>query len=403
MKRKVVNKDLIIKIAKSKISIKAKLLKLNELNLLDVLNSYNSEQNISLQEKMFCFIYDIQPLKCACGNTLKFSIFSRGYHKFCSKTCLDKNNTFSLNYFKKEGLNNPSQNMLVKQKIKETKKVRYNNANYNNPVKIKETKRIRYNNENYNNVTKIKYSLKNKSDIQWKLSNLKRQHTCLIKYGSINYRNIDKKKQTKLLKYGCCEFNNRIKASETCESLYNVNHYWKTFDYKNRYINDPYKLLKWKQKKHETMKNNGTYSKKSKPEFRCFNILKSKFPDAIDDRKPDERYPWKVDMYVPSLDLFIEYQGHWTHGDPQYYCNEAYDSENSKHVSLVEKWKLKNTLYYQNAIKTWTIWDPRKREHVLNNSLFWLEFFTEIEFNTWIKTLDLSRNILLPKPEIVIG
>ena len=46
-------------------------------------------------------------------------------------------------------------------------------------------------------------------------------------------------------------------------------------------------------------------------------FLKERYPDVITQYK-DDRYPFACDFYIPSLDLFIECNYHWTHGGKPY-------------------------------------------------------------------------------------
>jgi hypothetical protein len=45
----------------------------------------------------------------------------------------------------------------------------------------------------------------------------------------------------------------------------------------------------------------------------------------------DSRYPYSCDFYIKSKDLFIEYQGHWTHG------YEPFDENKEEHIKYLEK------------------------------------------------------------------
>lgn len=63
----------------------------------------------------------------------------------------------------------------------------------------------------------------------------------------------------------------------------------------------------------------------------------------------DPRYPFNCDFYIKSKDLFIEYQGHWTHGD------EPFDSTNINHINYVSYMQLKN-----KDMSTWYIRDVKK-------------------------------------------
>ena len=73
------------------------------------------------------------------------------------------------------------------------------------------------------------------------------------------------------------------------------------------------------------------------------------------------------------MDVYIEYQGTWTHGGHPYNPNDHND------VVQAEKWKTKGTDYYTSAYNTWTIMDPHKRETAKQNNLRWYECWTENE------------------------
>lgn len=45
-----------------------------------------------------------------------------------------------------------------------------------------------------------------------------------------------------------------------------------------------------------------------------YDYLIQIYPDLQYDIKVDNRYPYYCDFYIPSLDLFFEYQGHQSHG-----------------------------------------------------------------------------------------
>ena len=93
-----------------------------------------------------------------------------------------------------------------------------------------------------------------------------------------------------------------------------------------------------------------------------------------------EKYPFNCDFYIPSLDLYIEFQGHWTHGNRPYKNTEGDNT-------IVNRWKekAKKSKFYKNAIETWTIRDPKKRNMAIENNLNWIEFFTFEEFMNWYK------------------
>ena len=77
----------------------------------------------------------------------------------------------------------------------------------------------------------------------------------------------------------------------------------------------------------------------------------------------DDRYPFNCDFYIKSEDLFIEYNGHWTHGI------EPYDPNNEYHLKIIEKYKSRESKFYKTAIYVWTDLDVRKLECAKKNNL----------------------------------
>lgn len=63
----------------------------------------------------------------------------------------------------------------------------------------------------------------------------------------------------------------------------------------------------------------------------------------------DNRYPYNCDFYIKSKDLFIEYQGHFTHGP------EPFDSTNRFHLD-----ELKRLQSLGRDMRTWTDRDVKK-------------------------------------------
>ena len=62
-----------------------------------------------------------------------------------------------------------------------------------------------------------------------------------------------------------------------------------------------------------------------------YNNIKTQFSD--------NRYPFLCDFYIEKLDLFIEYNGHWTHG------SHPFDINNKNDIL-----KLKETISNDNKI-----------------------------------------------------
>ena len=144
------------------------------------------------------------------------------------------------------------------------------------------------------------------------------------------------------------------------------------------------KLESTKKKKTETTKRNHT-TVTSKQEEEIYKLLINKFT-VVKRQYKSEEYPFDCDFYIPNLNLYIEYQGTWSHG------KEPYDKNNILHQKILKDWedRLKNKISknilnsrYKDAIKVWTIRDPLKRETAKKNNLNWIEFFTMENFLDW--------------------
>lgn len=184
-----------------------------------------------------------------------------------------------------------------------------------------------------------------------------REKTMIKKYGVDNPYKLDEVKKrvknTFIAKYGV---DNPFKKKEL-------------FDYKKQY-----------QHQVDTKRKNHTFNT-SLIEEELYLYIKERFPDVERQYKDSNRYPFLCDFYIPSLDYFIELEGHWTHGNHPYTENSIEDQKK------VEEWKSKHTKYYDNAIRTWTILDIHKRATAINNNLNYKEVWSLDEGKKFIDTL----------------
>ena len=129
-----------------------------------------------------------------------------------------------------------------------------------------------------------------------------------------------------------------------------------------------------------TKRKNGTFNT-SKPEQEIKRLLEERFSDVKYQYK-SEKYPFNCDFYIPELDLYIEFQGTWTHGKHPF-------SESVEDLETVNKWKTESITseFYKNAIEVWTIKDVEKRKIALQNNINLLEFFTIDEFMNWYNSI----------------
>lgn len=188
----------------------------------------------------------------------------------------------------------------------------------------------------------------------------------------------EKRKQTFQNKYGVDNAGQipevKEKVIETSLKHFGCKYYFQTNECRNL-RKSPESL----EREFKTKKANGTLGV-SKAEYDIFDMLKEKFPKAIHQYRSAE-YPFNCDFYIPELNLYIEYQGFWTHHTHPYNPKSRLDQQ------LVKHWKesIYRSKMYEDAINTWTVRDPLKRKITKINSLNWIEFWSVNEVKDWLK------------------
>ena len=157
---------------------------------------------------------------------------------------------------------------------------------------------------------------------------------------------------------------NKIVTEETKNKISN--------NLKNRSIEE---IENYVNKVNNTKRKNNTFNT-SKPEEEIYKLLVEKF-NKVERQYKSDLYPFNCDFYIPKLDLYIEYQGFWHHG------LKPYNEKDQKCIELINKWKNKNTKFYNTALKIYLIKDPLKRKIAKENNLNYLEFFNMKEFLEW--------------------
>lgn len=225
---------------------------------------------------------------------------------------------------KRYGTEHPFQSEEVKKKIRDCMISRYGGWYSTIPEyseKVKKTSREKYGVDNYSKSDMFKFYMKSVyPEIQEKS-----KQTCLKKYGVPNY-------------------------SQTSEFL---------------------------ERSNATKVKNNSFNQ-SNPEEICYTFLKEIYPDVIRQYSSNE-YPFACDFYIPSENLYIELNAHWTHG------KHPFDPTNPDDLHKLKKWKSKNTDFYKNAIMVWTVNDPKKRKFAEKNNLNYLEFWEENSFITYFR------------------
>ena len=265
----------------------------------------------------------------------------------------------------KYGVDNVFQLEDVKEKSKQTY---IKNYGVDNPQKCKEIK------ERTENTCYIKYGHRNFGCGEQ--AKKKMQQTIIKHFGSkenLNKHNTKKCKETKLQLYGNETYNNMDKNKQTCINHYGVPYYLQSQDRYNRHE-------EFQRKRVKTMRKNHTWVQ-SKSEAYIYNkILRNIFNKGdIICQYRSELYPFNCDFYIKSLDLYIEYQGMWTHGP------HPFDKNNINDLKLLEYWKSQNKDFYNVAINTWTIVDPNKRNIAKENKLNYVEFWNIIDIEKYFE------------------
>ena len=279
--------------------------------------------------------------------------------------------TWLINY----GVNNPNKSDNIKEKKKQTCLEKYG---VDNPFKSKEIQ------------NKVKQTFLSKYGVEYIMqSNIfreKSKETCLKKYGvkHITQANIFKQKvkETCLEKYGVEYIMQsdifKQKSKQTCLEKYGVEYPFQADIFKEKSkqtcllhygVQYPAQNKEIMLKTFDSRIKNKT-SKFSKKEDEIFNYLIT-IDNDTKRQYYSELYPFHCDFYLPNFEVYIEYQGMWTHG------LHPFDKDNKDDIEILNKWEIKaeTSKFYRSAIKNWTITDPLKRQTAKNNNLNYLEIF----------------------------
>lgn len=306
--------------------------------------------------------------KCpVCEKTIEF--YDGEFKKHCSAKCSanDKatRDKCKQTCYERYGTDNVFQSTEVIKKIKTTNLERYGETSY--------TKTDEYKNR-VSQTNLEKYGVE--CTLQAETVKDKIKQTNIERYGVENVSQSkaikEKKRQSSLEKYGVpCTFQSKSSLEKIKQT--NLKKYGVENISQSQFI---------KSKKLETMKRNRTYGT-SKAEEYIFTKLQTKFKEVFRQYKSNT-YPFSCDFYIPEINLYIEYQGTWTHGGHPYNSKSETDNE------TLNRWKNISEvghLYYNNAIQTWTVKDPVKRKIAKKNKLNWIEFWSIEQFEKWFNTI----------------
>ena len=204
----------------------------------------------------------------------------------------------------------------------------------------------------------------------------KAKMTLLEKYGDEKYNNMEKNHNTNRKNHNGKLSNNIEKMRETCMTRYGVDNYRKSQKCKELWKDENF-INRALTKNYESKRKNNSFNK-SNPENAIYDILIEKYPDLKRQYKSDV-YPYSCDFYIPSKDLYIEINFHWTHG------GMLFDENNEICQQKLNIWKMKsiNSKYFLNAIYTWTVLDYKKHLKIREHNLNFIIFYNMKEFNEW--------------------
>ncbi len=276
---------------------------------------------------------------------LNFEVYKKYKKIYCSKKCSNGD-------------------IEVKNKIIKSQKNTYlKKYNGKHPMQIDFVK------DNFKNSMILKYgvdsALKDKNFLN------KSKVTKLIRYGDINYNNVDKIKETKLKLYGSENYRNLKKSQdESYNELLNLDNFYVNFS-REEYVGVIEKKYKFTCKvcdnSTEVSINNGyrpscKFCKEtgiSKEELELYDFIKSIYSEKIIRNDRDLLEGKELDFYFPDLKFAIEYNGIYWHSeisgkkDKKYHSNKL-DLCSKKGINLLsifdEEWRNKKEII-KNIIK----------------------------------------------------
>lgn len=340
------------------------LLSKNEPEIYKLLNEYvvlHELSDLSFKEKIYLFINNLTSKpKClneGCNKDVKFkNTLKKGYSKFCSLKCANESSlikelTIQGNK-EKYGVNYFSQTEGFIEKVKKTKKERYGDEKYNNLEKAFKTKKEKYGDGKYINTDKVKETNLKKYGVENPFSSKEIQ---------------DKIKKTIIKKYGVDhpskatevkELKEQIrinKLKDRYKGLISINE--ETFTMKCDNCGSEYEITKGLL--HERDRSNHTLCTICNPikkstsfaEKEIVKYIKSLLPNTEISENVRVLDNKEIDIYLPSLNLGIEYNGVYWHSE--LYKNKNYHLDktkiaNEKGIRLIhifsDEWEFKKDI-----------------------------------------------------------
>ena len=374
-------------------------------------NRYTDSQSLRETIKRIQYNIEVRPVCVICGKPVKFLNGKKNqlFNKTCCKEHANMLDGITVKKVLKDIYSDVNKKQEINNKIRETCLLKYGDEHYSNRIKARETCLQRYGvtsplkSEIFKQKSKEtclqKYGVEYTGQIPEKIE--KTHKVCLEKYGVDSVFKVQKFRNqsldTCIKKYASDEddinsivnigqlkyIKNKIK--NTCLEKYGVENPMQTQYYKNL-ISSILSSNEVQKKIYNTKLKNHSFNISYQEDI-CFELLKYKYSDCIRQYKSD-LYPYNCDFYIPSLNLYIEYNGsHYHHYHP-FDIND--DNDLNELNRLKEKAENSNAhkngkkSQYDNIIYTWTILDSKKRNIAQQNNLNYIEFWNINEVKEWI-------------------
>jgi hypothetical protein len=360
------------------------------------INSYINNDNLSFKEKFYLFENNIKETpKCGCGNIVNFVDMIRGFREFCSKKCMFNSELMKekrkITCIKKYGVENPSMLLENKEKVKKSnlekfgveyplqsldivnksKEIFLEKYGVDNPSKIKEirekaesTNLERYGvkhaakNEEIKENTKLYFLEKFGVDNPSKIREIreKAEQTNLERYGVKHALQNEGIKRKTFLKYKESNYDRKVRKAfnnifEKCEERVNdinnrlVEKNGRIYKIKCKLCDKDYELndqlFRKRKKRNEVICTNCNDKNKSfsLAEKEILEFIKLNYNGKIIENYRDKL---EIDIYLPELNLGIEYNGLYWHSedckDKDYHYNKHIYFE-SKEINIFSIWE----------------------------------------------------------------
>lgn len=338
------------------------------------------------------------PVCQICGNPVKFIDAQQGYRKTCSISCmahLEHNDKIKNGFYENRKVNRLKNQRpeLFYDWTKISKEndeyilkhfLRFNRKNICPDTNKLENGTWAKNPINKDIINYIKNRYNNdtiEENLYWLYHNLNEAPVCKVCGNPVKFINFVNG-YNNTCSHSCKTLYppTREKLIETNKKRYGVNFVLSSKDIQNKSHQTFSKRIK--ENYYNSPKSEiSSYS--SKGEHIIFDILKKYYPDILQYYR-DKRYRnktgycWECDFYIPSIDLFIEYQGFVTHGTHPFNENDINDINRLK--KLYERLNNPNIkestkVMISAEINGWGYKDIVKRNVAKENNLKYVELF----------------------------